>query len=100
MIDLSSLADPVKQYPNLFGNSTFLAKFPYALPNIAIASLLLIVSIFAFLFMEETRSKKNEVNFGIGFREFIFHKLKLIFHILFRKKSKSGLRRQTNFPIS
>lgn len=99
-IDLSSLADPVKQYPNLFGNSVFLAKFPYALPNIAVASLLLIVSIFAFLFMKETHSKNNVRDIGIRLREFIFHKIKLIFRIWFRKKSGSRARRWTNVPAS
>jgi len=57
---LYSLADPVKQYPNVFGHFTFLAKYPYALPNIVIASLLLIVSFVGFLFMRETLESKKD----------------------------------------
>lgn len=47
-----ALADPVARYPSLFGNSTFLKRFPYALPNIAAASFLLIGLVTGFLFLK------------------------------------------------
>ena len=67
-----SLADPVRQYPDLFKNSAFLAKYPYALPNLVTASLLFLSAFFGFLFMKETLdSKKDEEDLGIRFRRFI-----------------------------
>ena len=98
---LYSLADPVKLYPAIFGNSTFLAKFPYALPNLAIASLLLVISISALLFMNETLdSKKNEIDLGVKFRRFMHRMFKAIFHICSPKRSSSRGRRRTNFRAS
>ena len=56
------LADPVNQYPTIFGKSKFLAKYPYALPNLVTASLLSLSFIFGFLFLTETHdaAKKRE----------------------------------------
>jgi len=69
---VASLADPVRQYPDVFGNCTFLARYPYALPNLITASLLFVSAFFGFLFMKETLdSKKDQVDLGIRFRRFI-----------------------------
>ena len=96
-----SLADPTVQYPAVFGNSTFLAKFPYALPNLAIALLLLIISMFAFLFMKETLdSKRDEIDLGMKVRRSIRLMFKAIFGICSRKRSSSRGRRRTDFLAS
>lgn len=47
-----SLANPAISYPNVFGKSAFLNRFPYALPNIAAASLLMIGLVTGFLFLK------------------------------------------------
>lgn len=47
-----ALANPAVRHPNTFGNSAFLKRFPYALPNIAAASILLIGLVTAFLFLK------------------------------------------------
>jgi MFS family permease len=67
-----SLADPARQYPGWFGNSAFFTRFPYALPNLVVAALLLISSLFGFLFMQETHNlKKHKPDLGIQLRQYI-----------------------------
>lgn len=46
-----SLANPAKHYPDLFGNSDFFKKYPYALPNIAVSILFIIGVTTGFLFL-------------------------------------------------
>lgn len=46
-----SLANPAKNYPSIFGNSEFFKKFPYALPNIAVAILFVIGLLTGCLFL-------------------------------------------------
>ncbi|EGC33731.1 hypothetical protein DICPUDRAFT_88644 [Dictyostelium purpureum] len=48
------LADPVKNYPSVFGNSKLLIKHPYILPNILIAIITSIGCAFTYFFMNET----------------------------------------------
>jgi hypothetical protein len=52
----------VRQYPGLFGKSDFLAEYPYALPNIVIASLLLLIGVIGLLFLRETIESKRDEN--------------------------------------
>lgn len=47
-----ALANPAVRHPSLFGKSAFLKRFPYALPNIAAASFLLIGLVTGFLFLK------------------------------------------------
>jgi MFS family permease len=47
-----SLANPVKKHPDIFGNSEFLRKYPFALPNLLSSVLFIIGLITGFLFLE------------------------------------------------
>jgi MFS family permease len=67
-----SLADPVEQYPGLFGKSAFFSKYPYALPNLVTATMLALSAIFGFLFLSETHgSVKGKKDLGIKFRQWL-----------------------------
>lgn len=48
------LADPVHNYPSWFGNSEFLTKYPYILPNLFPLPLLITALFSTALFIEET----------------------------------------------
>lgn len=76
---ISSLADPARQYPGFFSQSRFFTRFPYALPNLVIASFLLACCFLGFLSIRETLdSKRNERDIGIRFRLFthrLFHRI-------------------------
>ncbi len=52
------LADPAKQYPNLFGNFKPFVEYPFLLPCIAGAMFSLIGWIFGFFYLKETRGIK------------------------------------------
>jgi hypothetical protein len=66
------LADPVNQYPNVFGQNRFLARYPYALPNLVTASLLLSSCIFGLLFLAETHdAKKGKRDLGMKVRQLV-----------------------------
>jgi hypothetical protein len=91
----------VRQYPSVFGNSEFFAKYPYALPNIVTASLLLISSFFGFLFMKETLdSKKDQEDLGLRIRRFVQRIFKAIVRFCRRKKKISKARQRTNSQAS
>ena len=47
-----ALANPARNYPNTFGNSALLKKYPYALPNIAASVLFMIGLITGALFLK------------------------------------------------
>lgn len=60
-----ALADPVRTYPSLFKGNKFLTKFPYALPNLVTAVLLILSVTVGWLFLDETLStKKREQDAG------------------------------------
>ncbi|KAN0069593.1 Major facilitator superfamily domain containing protein [Elaphomyces granulatus] len=61
-----TLANPAQKYPEIFGRSDFLKRYPFALPNI-VASVLFIIGIATgFLFLEETlESKKDRRDYGL-----------------------------------
>ena len=60
------LANPVKQYPKIFGHSVFFKTFPYVLPNLVTASLLGGSWILAFFFLKETlQGTKDGLGFGL-----------------------------------
>ena len=48
------LADPVRNYPDLFGKSTLFARYPYLLPNLVCATLVVVGIVVGILFLEET----------------------------------------------
>lgn len=47
-----SLANPVKNFPDTFGNSAFFKKFPFALPNLAGSCFFVIGLLIGFMFLE------------------------------------------------
>jgi MFS family permease len=47
-------ADPSKTFPHMFSKAGIFAKFPYLLPNLICAALLLISIVAAYFFLEET----------------------------------------------
>ncbi|KAF4119330.1 Vacuole effluxer Atg22 like [Geosmithia morbida] len=49
-----ALADPVRQYPGVFGESRFFRKYPYALSGFAVAALASTAFVTSALFLEET----------------------------------------------
>ncbi|RMD44076.1 hypothetical protein DV735_g1066, partial [Chaetothyriales sp. CBS 134920] len=54
-----ALADPVKQYPSLFGNSAFFAKYPYSLPTMVTGAIGLSTALVTILFVKETLPIKD-----------------------------------------
>ncbi|KAK4994789.1 hypothetical protein LTR66_005250 [Elasticomyces elasticus] len=64
-----TLADPVRNYPAFFRPGTILERFPYLLPNIVCAAVVLVGMIIGFLFLEETHEEKKgrrDVGLEIG----------------------------------
>ncbi|RDW82747.1 hypothetical protein BP6252_03859 [Coleophoma cylindrospora] len=86
-------AKPVDNLPGLFGNSKFLARFPFALPNI-VASVFFIVGISTgILFLKETlESRKYKTDYGLVLGE----RLKS----LFKKKKPKQFRRHSGYDES
>ena len=62
-----ALAQPSKGYPSLFGPGTFFDRYPFALPNILCAAILIIGMVIGFLFLEETHAERKR-NLDIGLR--------------------------------
>ncbi|KAI4131410.1 MAG: hypothetical protein LQ338_001237 [Usnochroma carphineum] len=59
------LSDPVHQYPSLFGQAWWLTRFPYALPNVVMASFTFITAVMAFFVLLETHSeRRNRLDVG------------------------------------
>ena len=60
-----ALANPAAKYPDFFGTSSFLKRYPFALPNI-ISSIFFLVGLAAgFLFLNETlETKKHRRDYG------------------------------------
>ncbi|KAI0861307.1 major facilitator superfamily transporter [Xylaria cubensis] len=59
-------AKPAEQFPGLFGNSHFLKKFPFALPNILAGVVFLVSLSTAALFLKETlQSKRHTRDWGL-----------------------------------
>ena len=53
------LADPARQYPNVFGNVRFFQVYKYALPNLVSAVFPLVGAATAFFFLEESLPKSR-----------------------------------------
>ncbi|KAI0473599.1 major facilitator superfamily protein [Xylariaceae sp. FL0804] len=59
-------ANPAEQFPGVFGNSHFLKKYPYALPNLLSAVMFLISLATGILFLKETlQSKRYDRDWGL-----------------------------------
>lgn len=66
------MADPVNTYPALFKGNKFFTRFPYALPNLVTASLLVGSVITGWLFIDETLSvKKNYQDTGLRVKNWL-----------------------------
>ena len=64
-----SLADPVRSYPGLFRPGTILDRFPYLLPNLVCAFVVVIGIVVGILFLEETHDDmqdKKDIGLEIG----------------------------------
>lgn len=64
-------ANPVKQYPSLFGWSTLFAKFPYLLPNLVPVPLSLLSVICIGLFIKETGEKSDHLLMNVDSDPFL-----------------------------
>lgn len=61
-----ALADPVRQYPGWFAPGGFLEEYPYALPNLVSAGVLVIGCLVGVLFLEETHAQlKYKRDYGL-----------------------------------
>ncbi|EFQ99892.1 hypothetical protein MGYG_02904 [Nannizzia gypsea CBS 118893] len=61
-----ALVNPVKKYPEIFGNSHFFKTYPFSLPNILAGGFFIIGIVTGFLFLKETLSfKKNDRDYGL-----------------------------------
>ncbi|KOC17472.1 MFS transporter [Aspergillus flavus AF70] len=61
-----ALAHPAEKHPEIFGNSEFLKRNPFILPNIASAILFIIGITTGFLFLHETlATKKDSRDYGL-----------------------------------
>lgn len=54
------LAEPATTYPGVFGSVVWMQKYPYALPNIVSAGILMASVIFVFFGMDETLGTKRD----------------------------------------
>jgi len=60
-----ALADPIRQYPDIFKPGGFLEEYPYALPNLFASAVLVIGVCVGVLFLEETHAElKHERDYG------------------------------------
>ena len=46
-----ALANPARQFPELFGHSTFFHNYPFALPNLVASAFFLVILVIVFLFL-------------------------------------------------
>ncbi|KAE8145470.1 putative MFS transporter [Aspergillus avenaceus] len=61
-----ALANPAEKHPEIFGNSEFLKRHPFVLPNIASACLFVFGITTGFLFLRETlEAKKDDRDYGL-----------------------------------
>ncbi|KAJ5893754.1 MFS transporter, partial [Penicillium taxi] len=61
-----ALAHPAEKYPNIFGSSEFLRRFPFALPNLISACVFIFGITVGFLFLHETlETKKDQRDVGL-----------------------------------
>lgn len=54
-----ALAEPVKNYPRFFAQGTIFDRYPFLLPNLVCASVVVLGVIVGILFLEETHSEKK-----------------------------------------
>ncbi|KAL8952608.1 MAG: hypothetical protein Q9222_001482 [Ikaeria aurantiellina] len=63
-----SLAEPCKNYPGLFARGTLFDRYPFLLPNIVCAGILVVGIVVGILFLEEThREKRFRRDIGLEF---------------------------------
>jgi hypothetical protein len=78
-----TLAEPVKNYPGFFQPNGIFAHFPYLLPNLVCAAIVVFGLVVGFLFLEETHEdKKDNRDRGIEIGQW------LIRHLSWRKEKE------------
>lgn len=55
-----NLADPAKNHPNWFSADSIFVQYPYLLPNVVCAGVVLFSLAVGFLFLEETHEEKRD----------------------------------------
>ena len=69
-----AMASPAAKYPKQFGNSVFLKKYPYALPNIVASIFFLFGMTIGWLFLKETlETKKHQRDYGRSIGKLLLH---------------------------
>ncbi|KAI9674234.1 MAG: hypothetical protein M1817_002052 [Caeruleum heppii] len=72
-----ALADPCGSYPSLFARGTIFDRFPYLLPNLVCAVILVCGVVIGILFLEETHEeKKHRRDLGLELGRWILRKLR------------------------
>ena len=67
-----TLADPVKNYPSMFGQNDFLTAHPYFLPNAVCTGIVMLGLTVGFLFLEETHEeKRNQSDIGLNIGRYL-----------------------------
>lgn len=62
-----ALARPAEKHPDLFGDSVFLRRFPFALPNLAAACFFIVGIVTGILFLQETlETQKDRYDPGLA----------------------------------
>ena len=73
-----ALAQPSKNYPSIFASGSFLARYPFALPNLVCAGILIVGMLIGILFLEETHGqKKRRRDLGLEIGNWILRCLSL-----------------------
>ncbi|KAL7716082.1 Major facilitator superfamily (MFS) profile domain-containing protein [Entamoeba marina] len=75
------LYDPCKQYPSVFGSSSFLEKFPAFLPQVVASSFSFLAFVLAFFFLQENARKTKLKKENIFLM--VYHSLKQTFSVMF-----------------
>ena len=70
-----ALAQPCDNYPQIFGRSTLFDRYPFLLPNLVCAAILVIGVIIGILFLQETHvEKKHRRDLGLELGDWILRR--------------------------
>lgn len=86
------LAQPVEHYPQYFAPNTIFDKYPFLLPNLVCAGVVVFGVIVGLLFLKETHpEKKFRRDYGVEFGEYLIATVKSLFGSLFTRRGSLGL---------
>jgi len=84
-------ANPVRQFPGIFGDSVFFKRFPFALPNFVLACFFAISASTAILFLKETlETKRHSRDWGRVLGKRLLHFVGLQKHHHHHHKHQNG----------